>query len=266
MDLYSSGPDLAIPEPILLQHFYLGLSEKSAQFLDITSGGAFLHLPISKGKAILDTILKNSPYTNVHRDSLEEKDNPIPTQEDVSTAKSMPNLSKFVASNHIRESFLGTPKEEEIHPLEFSFEFEEDLSLSLSLDVGNTINHPIQERSLAFLTPNHHLLYSSQDLFAQEPLESTSFSTSDFDLPGLHPCFFVDNSNQGGTSPLLVDTKWEHKSSEARIPIPMEDEDGNPLIECHRQEMPMCHETNLCHIHDQLSDKIYHLLIFLIKS
>jgi len=35
MDLYSSGPDLAIPEPILLQHFYLGLSEKSAQFLNI---------------------------------------------------------------------------------------------------------------------------------------------------------------------------------------------------------------------------------------
>ena len=30
MDLYSSSPDLAILELILLQHFYLGLSEKSA--------------------------------------------------------------------------------------------------------------------------------------------------------------------------------------------------------------------------------------------
>ena len=29
MDLYSSGPDLGIPSPILLQHFYLGLSEES---------------------------------------------------------------------------------------------------------------------------------------------------------------------------------------------------------------------------------------------
>jgi hypothetical protein len=66
MDLYSSGPDLAIPEPILLQHFYLGLSEKSTQFLDIASGGAFLHLPISEGRAILETILKNSPYTDGH--------------------------------------------------------------------------------------------------------------------------------------------------------------------------------------------------------
>ena len=54
----SYGPDLAIPEPILLQYFYLGLSEKSTQFLDITSGGAFLHLSDSEGKAILDTILE----------------------------------------------------------------------------------------------------------------------------------------------------------------------------------------------------------------
>ena len=79
MDLYSSSPDLAIPEPILLQHFYLGLSKKSAQFLDIASGGTFLHLCISEGRSILDTIHENSPYTDGHHDSPEEKDNPIPT-------------------------------------------------------------------------------------------------------------------------------------------------------------------------------------------
>jgi hypothetical protein len=73
VDLYSSGPDLAIPKPILLQHFYLGLSGKSAQFLDIALGGAFLHLPISEGRAILETILENSPYTNGHHDSPEER-------------------------------------------------------------------------------------------------------------------------------------------------------------------------------------------------
>jgi hypothetical protein len=71
----------------------------------------------------------------------------------------------------------------------------------------------------------------------RSPSKSTSFSTSDFDLSDVHPCFFVDISNQGGTSPLLVDTKWEHKSSEVKIPILMEDEDRNPLVECHRQEM-----------------------------
>ena len=44
MDLYSSGPDLGIPSPIHLQHFYLGLSEESTQFLNIALVGAFLHL------------------------------------------------------------------------------------------------------------------------------------------------------------------------------------------------------------------------------
>ena len=73
MNLYSSGPNLAIPESILLQHFYLGLSEKFAQFLNIASGGAFLHLPISEGRAILETILENSPYTNVHYDPLKKR-------------------------------------------------------------------------------------------------------------------------------------------------------------------------------------------------
>ena len=45
MDLYSYGPDLAIPKPMLLQHFYLGLSKKSTQFLDIASGGAVVEPP-----------------------------------------------------------------------------------------------------------------------------------------------------------------------------------------------------------------------------
>jgi len=55
----------------------LGLSEKSAQFLDIALGGDFLYLPISEGRAILETILENSHYTDVHHDSPKEKDYPI---------------------------------------------------------------------------------------------------------------------------------------------------------------------------------------------
>ena len=228
MDIYSSSLDLGIPSPILLQHFYLGLSEESTQFLDIASGGAFLHLSNSEGRAIHDTILETSPYTNVHDDSPKEKDIPTPKQEEVLTTKSLPIASKALAADPIPRPFLGTPKEEEIHPLELPFEFEEDLSP----DVENTFNHPIQQRSLALLTPNHHLPYSSQDLVAQEPLESISFSTSDFDLPDVHPCFFVDNPNQAVTPNLLVDDEREHKSSEAKIPILIKDEEGNPLIEC----------------------------------
>jgi hypothetical protein len=141
MDLYSFVPNLAIPKCILLQHFYLDLSEKSAQFIGLTSGGAFLHLPISEGRAIFDTILENSPYTDVHDNSPEENDNLIPTQEDVSTAESLLIPYKPLVADPILEPFLGTLKEEEIHPLEFPFEFEEDLSP----DGENTFNHPIQK-------------------------------------------------------------------------------------------------------------------------
>ena len=122
MDVYSSGPDLAIPNPMLLQHFYMGLSEKSAQLLDIASGGAFLHLFDSEGTTIHNTILENTSYTNVHDYSPKEKYNPNPVQEEVLTAESMPIPSKALAADPISEPFLGTPKEEEIHPLEFPFE------------------------------------------------------------------------------------------------------------------------------------------------
>jgi hypothetical protein len=99
MDLYSSSTDLGIPSPILLQHLYLGFSEESTQFLDIASGGSFLHLSDSEGRAILDTIRKNHPYTDVHDDSPKEKDNPTPKQEEVSTIKSFPILSKALAAD-----------------------------------------------------------------------------------------------------------------------------------------------------------------------
>ena len=57
---------------MLMQHFYLGLRQSSAQFLDLASKGAFLHLPISEGRVVLATILDNTPYTDDHSDALEE--------------------------------------------------------------------------------------------------------------------------------------------------------------------------------------------------
>jgi hypothetical protein len=114
MDLYSSSPDLGIPSRILLQHFYLCLSDESTQFLDNALGGAFLHLFDSEGRAILETILENSPYTDVHDDSPKEKDIPTPKQEDVLIAKSLPipllifiNLSLVLSSHLMLLTFLN---------------------------------------------------------------------------------------------------------------------------------------------------------------
>jgi hypothetical protein len=61
----ASRPNIGIPEPILLQHFRMGLDNESAKFLDTSSGGSFSHLTLSEGKEILGKILENTPYTGI---------------------------------------------------------------------------------------------------------------------------------------------------------------------------------------------------------
>jgi hypothetical protein len=53
-NLVRSGPNLSIPEYVLLQQFHTGLGKKSAFYLDITAGGSFMHKTPSEGKEILD--------------------------------------------------------------------------------------------------------------------------------------------------------------------------------------------------------------------
>jgi hypothetical protein len=70
--LVNSSPNLAIQDHMLLQHFYMGLSGETAQFLDLASGGAFLHCFASEGRNILRKILENTPYTSIRDDGLED--------------------------------------------------------------------------------------------------------------------------------------------------------------------------------------------------
>ena len=72
-DLITTSPDLAIQDPILLQHFYMGLNKDSMNFLDMASRGAFLHLSTSKARTILDKTIGHIPYTSIH-DKLPEKE------------------------------------------------------------------------------------------------------------------------------------------------------------------------------------------------
>jgi hypothetical protein len=62
-NLTHAGPDLSIPDHVLLQHFWLGLSKKSTLQLDITAGGSFTHKTIAEGEALLDRILENTSFT-----------------------------------------------------------------------------------------------------------------------------------------------------------------------------------------------------------
>jgi hypothetical protein len=73
----ASGPDIGIIEPILLQHFRMGLDDESAKFLDTSSGGSVSHLNLSEGKDILGKILENTPYTGIF-DKFPDEEEPRP--------------------------------------------------------------------------------------------------------------------------------------------------------------------------------------------
>jgi len=110
-DLASSGPDLAITEPTLMQHFYLGLRQSSAKFLDLASKGAFLQLPINEGRVVLATILDNTPYTDDHSDAPEEDQAP---RDETSSADATIATSQAVEPKPQSQT---PPREEVIHPL-----------------------------------------------------------------------------------------------------------------------------------------------------
>jgi hypothetical protein len=49
----SSVPDLTISKPILLQHFFMGLTRKTIEYLNMAAGGSFMHVSAEKGRSIL---------------------------------------------------------------------------------------------------------------------------------------------------------------------------------------------------------------------
>ena len=70
--LINTGPDLAIQDPILLQHFYMGLDRKTSRHLNMASGGSFLLVSANSGRSILTKILENIPE-EVEEKLLEEE-------------------------------------------------------------------------------------------------------------------------------------------------------------------------------------------------
>jgi hypothetical protein len=61
--LTHAGPDLSIPDHVLLQHFLLRLRKESTLQLDITAGGSFTHKTTAEGEALLGCILENTFFT-----------------------------------------------------------------------------------------------------------------------------------------------------------------------------------------------------------
>jgi hypothetical protein len=60
-----SGPELSIPDAMFMQHFVHGLGTESAEYLDMTSGGVFVHCMVEEGKLVLDRILSITPLEDL---------------------------------------------------------------------------------------------------------------------------------------------------------------------------------------------------------
>ena len=83
--LINSGPDHAIQDPIILQHFYMGLDRKTSKLLNTASGGSFLHVSASAERSILMKILENIP------EEVEEK--PLEEESQIAKPESLPDPS-----------------------------------------------------------------------------------------------------------------------------------------------------------------------------
>jgi hypothetical protein len=60
-----SGTELSIPDAMFMQHFMHGLGTESTEYLDMTSGGVFVHCMIEEVKLILDRILSVTPLEDL---------------------------------------------------------------------------------------------------------------------------------------------------------------------------------------------------------
>ena len=155
--------NLTIPDLILLQHVYLVLSKETAHYLDIASGGSFLHLSPRGGKDVLNKITENTPYMGIH-DECPEIDNIQPQELEALEAKS-PTLSPTQPSSSPPKPIPQPLEEEEESPLEFPFEIEDNLIE----DFGNVKNYPLQARP-----SSKQCLDLSDEEFSREDLQDLS--------------------------------------------------------------------------------------------
>ena len=134
--LTHAGPDLSIPDHVLLQHFWLGLSKESALQLDISAGGSFTHKTTDEGEALLDRILENTSFTETLPAAESSSHEEVPLVEYTKPP------SDLVEPTTESSPEPETMEEEEIQPPEFPFNIEEGIFQNF----GNTSMYPREKR------------------------------------------------------------------------------------------------------------------------
>ena len=99
-----SGPSLSIPDPVLLQHFYMGLDSKTSNYLNLASNGSFLHTPAIKARELLLNLSQITPtYEAKPQEFLEENQiaKPEPFSNPLQSSAIIPNKGETLVLEDI---------------------------------------------------------------------------------------------------------------------------------------------------------------------
>jgi hypothetical protein len=131
-----SGPELSISDAMFMHHFVHRLGTESAEYLDMTSGGVFVHCMVEEGKLILDRILLVTPLEDLQfKAPLISEDEPIITYLDASYISALPTKEEL-----LQLTVPGIGSENKIEdPSPFPLSVEEDC---FDNDIGNSSKAP----------------------------------------------------------------------------------------------------------------------------
>jgi hypothetical protein len=134
--LVLSGPELSISDATFMQHFVHELGTESAEYLDMISGGVFVHCMVEDRRSILDRIFSVTPLEDLQiKAPLIFEDESIityPDTSDISALSAKEELLQLTASE------LGS-KNEIKDPTPFHLSIEEDC---FDDDIGNSSKPP----------------------------------------------------------------------------------------------------------------------------
>jgi hypothetical protein len=148
--LVDSGPNLALPELILLQHFFVGLNKKTIKHLNSSTGGSFVHITAEQAKDTLIKIVDNLP----------EEDEKLLEEPKIAEPEILPEPSQPLALAILDPE---PPKEEKTPISDFMFEFED----ALFDDYGSTSKYHMMKKPQEYINP------SFIDPFEKEFFEKT---------------------------------------------------------------------------------------------
>jgi hypothetical protein len=136
INLLCQGLELSIPDAMFMHHFVHGLGTESAKYLDMTSGGVFVHCTVEEGKLILDRILSVTPLKDLHiKAPLISDDEPIITYPDTSDISVLPAREELL---QLTAPGIGS-ENEIVDPSPFPLSIEEDC---FDDDIGNSSKAP----------------------------------------------------------------------------------------------------------------------------